>query len=141
MLLQPGCKKEQQNRASNPAFAANAEYNPRQWFAGLNAHHSFGALRKWCHHHKPILSWACTNAFDLKRSSTGSAKHIFWVTAQLTANSNAESGEMQKVPRAKMFEVEDEQEWPVTFCRGQTVKNRPEAEYSELNDILSGISF
>jgi hypothetical protein len=53
------------------------------------------------------LSWACKNAFNLKLSSTGSAKHIFWVAAQLTAK--AESGEMQKVPRAKMFEVEDGQ--------------------------------
>jgi len=93
------CKEVQNNRA----LTADAERTPDLFFAGLSALESSTALLAWSRHHRPILSWACTNAFEIKRHPKNSETHVFLVTVELTVK--AENGEEQRPE--KMFRVED----------------------------------
>jgi len=94
------CKQVQENRAK---FNADAECTPGLFFASLSAQESSTALLAWTRHHRPILSWACANAFQVKRHPKNSQTHIFLVTVELTAK--AENGKEQRP--AKMFRVEN----------------------------------
>ena len=64
---------------------------------------SFQALQKWCHHHRPILTWACHNAFQAKHFPERGQTHVFFV--KVTPTGDAQSGKEIKPP--KMFTVDD----------------------------------
>ena len=81
----------------------DVERTPELFFAGLSAQESSAALLTWSRHHRPILAWACANAFEVKRHPKKSETHFFLVTVELTAK--AETGEEQRP--AKMFRIED----------------------------------
>ena len=87
------------------ALVADGESTPGLSLAshGLSAQAFSKALLAWSRHHRPILSWACTNAFDVKHHPTNSETHVFLVTVELTAK--AENGEEQRP--MKMFRVGD----------------------------------
>ena len=100
-LWQTPCKRAQKTRA----LVADGESTPGLSLAshGLSAQAFSKALLAWSRHHRPILSWACTNAFDVKHQPTNSETHVFLVTVELTAK--AETGEEQRP--MKMFRVGD----------------------------------
>lgn len=71
--------------------------------AGLDPDQSHEALGKWCQHNRPLLTWACSQAFDVGEPNYDGSSSVFVVTVDLTAEAN----EKKEQKPSKMFKVID----------------------------------
>lgn len=113
-------------------------------FAGLSWEDSFASLRKWCHHYRPSLNWACGNAFGIKDTPHRTENAVFFVNLELTPE--AEKGKeraplkMFHVLEAKLMDTEDVFTIPLW---GKAIKEHFEltAKVDKKDRLMEGIMF